>query len=276
MKKKILCMDVDGTIVAREGNFYPGVEIMCQTLFERGWNIVLCSARPVHSLCVLADKLCGINWVCGLGGAVIAGREQHYQSGENLTWKVCHHDPFIDHEAIYSVYNWAQKYSLTDIWAYDLEHWFIASETERVKREAYITGMHPSVCSGNVMKEKELLKLVFPHVPKKIVVSLKQCAEASNLVANYSTDTQVEINTLFSQDKGIKVIGELLGNDMRTHIVALGDGANDYGMLLHSDVPITFSDAHSTLLSIARHVLSSDREHAYQEMVKLMQQDEQL
>ena len=150
MKKKILCLDVDGTIVAREGNFYSGVGIMCQTLFDKGWNIVLCSARPVQSLCVLADKLCGIDWICGLGGAVIARRVPH-QSEQVFDWKVWHHDPFMDKQAIHSVINWAQNYGLVDIWAYDLTHWFITSETERVKREAYITGMHPVVCSSNVM-----------------------------------------------------------------------------------------------------------------------------
>ena len=240
---------------------------MCQKLSEDNWDVVLCSARPIQSLALLADKLYNIDWVCGLGGAVIANRKQSSKADDLSEWRICHHAQFINDCAIHSIFSWAIKNNFINIWAYDSDYWFVTKNTERTDRESIITGLIPEVCTVDKIEKKSLLKLVFPHVPEYMFDSLKKCTEDNGLVANYSTDTQVEINTPILYDKGISNLKKLISNDSDITIHSLGDGANDFGMLSSSDISYTFSDAHPSLLTIAKNILNENRENAYKEII---------
>jgi len=270
MINQIFCLDVDGTIVAREGNFYPQAEWMCKQLSNLNWNLVLCSARPIQSLISLAEKIKNIRWVCGLGGAVISKQIGCSATGESFEWKICHHTDFIVQEALTPIFKWAIDNNITDIWAYDSTGWYVTTKTVRVERETFITGINPQICSLADMPREKLLKLVFPHIPNELMQSMQICAESQGLFANYSTDTQVEINTPLASDKGVKELRKLMFANQKTIVASLGDGANDFGMLSASDLPFTFSDGHPSLTKIARSVFKCERDVAYSELLQLL------
>ena len=270
MENIIFCLDVDGTIIAKEGNFYSGAEWMCSQLNKMNWQVVLCSARPIKSLIFLADKLVGIEWVCGLGGAIISHKVAQHSVNSFPNWEICYHRDYIDESSLTSIFNWAICNNIMELWSYDLTKWYVTSQTNYVDRESFIIKMTPNLSSFNDIPKDKLLKLVFPNVPNELMQSLQDCAEKCGLSANYSTNKQVEIISSLTADKGVKKLRRLLFGEQETKVIALGDGANDFGMLAYSDIPLTFEDGHSRLQEIAQVILDKNREKAYHTLVHLL------
>lgn len=263
------CLDVDGTIIAKEGDFYLGVQWMCNQLNKMNWKIVLCSARPIQSLVLLADKLVGIEWVCGLGGAVIAHKVLHNKKMVS-DWKIYYHTDYIDTRLLIPIFDWVTNNNVGDIWLYDLTKWYATSKTNYVEREAFIINLEPTIISFRDIPQNKLLKLVFPYIPIDVMGSLQDCAKKHGFLSNYITDTQVELNSFLTSDKGINQLRKLVFCGQKAKVLSVGDGANDFGMLLHSDIALTFEDGHFSLQKIAQFILDKNREKAYNMLIDLI------
>ncbi|MDE5985211.1 MAG: Cof-type HAD-IIB family hydrolase [Eubacterium sp.] len=271
MKNLMLCIDVDATIVDIDGNFYPDAKWICEKLDELNWNVVLCSARPLKSLITLASSLSVIKWVSGLGGTVISHRSS--RNNDLDKWEICYHAKYLNKNAVNQIIDWTNQNDINDLWFYDTENWYVTRKSDRVNRESLITGLKPIICSIDNISKDKILKIVLPHIPIELFPSLNNCADNVNLSASYSTKTQVEINDSIDIDKGVKKLCNLLFNDEKSVVMALGDGANDYGMLLYSDIPLTFEDGNFQLLKISKYVLNKNRQIAYHEILHLVSND---
>jgi len=264
MQNRIICIDVDGTIISKEGDFYCGAMEMCYKLHSKKWNIALCSARPFLSTIKIANKLQNVSFVSSFGGSMIAVKKT------NTNWDVFFKAPFISKHSLMNIISWAYQHDILNIWAYGLDEWYVTNNDEKVKRESFIIEQEPIVLNSvQLFEDLKIIKLVLPHVNLNLYNSLLNLVNNCSLNVFHTFGNQIEINIGLFDDKGLLEIKKYFGLTNNNFLIAaLGDGANDKGMLDASDISFTFSDADDSLLRAVNYVLDKNREVAYKQLVE--------
>lgn len=249
-----LCLDVDGTIVNRDGSVVAAAEDLIRRQRAVGWRVALCSARPMKSLMALGALVGGVDHVSGLGGAVVVDVAKGL--GSTII------EPSIPRPLRMAVVEQMGRSEQLSLWAFTSDRWLVSAVDARVEREAIITGLRPELTLLSNFVIEDVMKFVVPEMEPALLACWKSASSLQSLQICYSTDLQVEVMPAGVGDKGVRLFTPPppRGSDV---VVAVGDGLNDLGMLEAADVAVTFEDAASLLRSRASIVLPRDRQQAF-------------
>lgn len=250
----LVCLDVDGTLVARDGTTLPEAGHLVAMCEQVGYVVALCSARSAIGLSDIADELGAVDWIASLGGARILRRAgSDWRSGSKEVYRV----PYLDADLCADLVEMLKPHDL-DIWAFTDSEWLVDRPSARTERETFITKERYRVAADRQFPRNRVLKFVLPDVPVEMFEAVAEGIARLGLAASYSTGSQVEIGSAAVTDKGLGVVRALAGLEGRP-CIAIGDGRNDLGMLRAADHSLTFDDASPEMRQAADEILPADR-----------------
>tara|TARA_R110002049_G_scaffold80909_2_gene205739 strand:+ start:16340 stop:17143 length:804 start_codon:yes stop_codon:yes gene_type:complete len=262
MDFKILCSDLDGTLLTYKDNVSDFTIAEIKRIKEH-LRIILVSARMPQSMTYIQKNL-GIEdepIICYNGALVLHGSRELFST-------------FIDMEQIVAIYNMAYKLGI-QLGLYSQREWYVEMDSERVQKEIKYTktlpiyrdtketledwtnrkmGAHKIMLMGN----KENTDLLFPLLENNF-------SETLNLYR--SNDTLIEIAPKsVSKLTAIKLI--LQENESLNDVIAFGDNYNDMEMLQNVGRGIAVANAREEVKHIANDLALKNSEDGVAHYIK--------
>jgi len=246
-------LDVDGTLVDRRGEIFPGAFELVSTAESLGLTTALCSARSTVGLLPVARALLNVRWLSALGGAKLVRIEREF-SGAHLTDVA---QTAIDPETCVTLMTLFADAGL-QTWAFTSDAWFVSSVSERVRYEVRTNDSVFTLAPLPSFPSDGILKYVIPQADLSAYRALYKDSQELGVSVAFSTKHQLEIVSLSVADKGVSALKAFLGQ-LDTACIAVGDGMNDIPMLRAASLGYTFMDSPRALKAVANSVLPSDR-----------------
>ena len=246
MDYKILCSDLDGTLLTYKDNVSDFTISEIKRIKEH-LRIILVSARMPQSMTYIQKNL-GIEnepIICYNGALVLHGAKELFST-------------YINMEQITSIYDMADKVGI-QLGLYSNREWYVQTDSERVQKEIKYTktlpiyrntgetiedwtnrkmGAHKIMLMGN----KENTDGLFPLLQNKF-------SETLNLYR--SNDTLIEIAPkTVSKLTAIQLL--LQEHESLSEVIAFGDNYNDMEMLENVGLGIAVGNAREEVKQIAK------------------------
>lgn len=247
MKKKLLVLDVDGTLMNSRKEITPATKEAIIGLMKRGHMCMLASGRPLPGMKGVADELeferYG-GYLLSYNGAKIV----KYDTGETI------YEQNVPREYLKEVYEFATANDCGLISYQDGEIISGNGVDEYMEREAGITGMiirevddFPGFFSGDVVK---CLLSAKPDRTEGLEQKLKkQMGERANVFR--SEPFYVEVMPL-GVDKATSIAHMLSKIGLtREDCVACGDGFNDISMIQYAGIGVAMGNANQAVKDAA-------------------------
>lgn len=249
-KKRLLCLDVDGTLVDEAGHFYRG-GIELGQLRGCGFVIGIASARPSWALERIADGLGGCDFIVSLQGA-------HSHLGTSACAKGCLCDTLYPIPPSLVGLVWANMHSRTAVWTYTATSWYANCVDDSVNAEARIVGRRPDLILPNAVLD-DVLKLIIVSESSSSAQKYLASANVPGVRCSMSNASYIEIVA----DQALPAKGlPWAANSFQVEqgdCVAVGDGLNDAEMLAWSGLGVTFTSSPSTVKSAANAIFRHPR-----------------
>lgn len=260
MDRKLLFLDLDGTLLNDEGIITEGNRKALEAALNRGHGVVIATGRPLSSALGKAASL-GLNkpgcYVIAFNGAVIydfGSREQVFRCA-------------ISKDAVRRVFDRAkelnlhsQTYDAADVLA---EPWY---NPEIIA--GYCKGMgirhrvEEDICAALTEDPAKMLAIEETDFTK--LDRLQQFIEtemADALECFHSNPRFLEIvKAGMNKGKSVKMLCDLVGIDV-ANAVAAGDAANDLSMIRAAGVGIAMANGTDEVKAYADYVTRNDNNH---------------
>ena len=262
MKYKILCSDLDGTLLSSKSDV-SAFTISEITRIKENMRIWLVSARMPQSMIYLQKDL-GIEKepiIC-YNGALI------YDGVEKVFSKTIHFN------SLEKVYQLADKQAIKLGLYYDKE-WYVEETSERVEKEIKYTKTQPifrpthetltdwknrniSAHKIMLMGTKESSDYIFPLLINEFNEQMHIYRSNDTLIelAPKSVSKLSAINLLFKNGETI------------TNVISFGDNYNDIEMLQASGMGVAVGNAREEVKAIANHITLNNTENGVAQYIK--------
>ena len=227
MKPKLLCSDLDGTLLSSKSDVSDFTVAMLSKIKDR-MRIILVSARMPSGMRYLQERL-GITHeplICYNGALVL--------DGEKELASVC-----IELEVLKQIHAVCSSFS-TDLGLYYQDEWYVPNTSKRVAKEAKYTKTIPTFQNTKTTLENWEKRGIGAH--KIMLMGTKESADALMPVLHNNLGTVVHLyrsnDTLIElapkSISKLSAINLLLGQDTcLKEVIAFGDNYNDIEMLKH-------------------------------------------
>ena len=260
MKKRILFMDLDGTLLDDAKQITDGNRIALDGALERGHDVVITTGRPLSSALTQAHNL-GLDrpgcYLIAYNGAVIYDWAQKTQIFKRA----------LTYEAVYRVFDKANAMGL-HIQTYDT--WKVLVERrcddEAVRRYC-----------GKILMEFQVIGDVRTDLTEEpvkcLVIDYDQMAGLLEIQDWIRANMAQEVDCFFSCDQYLEVVpkgmskGEAVKMLCATlgvetgNAVAVGDAANDLSMIEAAGIGVAMANATDQVKAIADYVTTRDNNH---------------
>lgn len=262
MKYKILCSDLDGTLLSTKSDVSDFTITEIERI-KKKLRVLLVSARMPQAMKYLQQDLGVENEpiICYNGALVKNGIETIFSKT-------------IDFITLEKVYELAKKLTIKLGLYYDQE-WYVEETSERVEKEIKYTKTKPVFRSTTetltdwkkrqisahkimMMGTKISSDLIFPILEKEL---------SEHLHIYRSNDTLIELAPKsVSKLTAIKLL--LSKGESMNDVVAFGDNYNDIEMLTASGMGIAVGNARTEVKAIANYVTPNNTEHGVAHFIK--------
>ena len=260
MKKRILFMDLDGTLLDDAKQITDGNRIALDGALERGHDVVITTGRPLSSALTQAHNL-GLDrpgcYLIAYNGAVIYDWAKNAQIFKRA----------LTYEAVYRVFDKANAMGL-HIQTYDT--WKVLVERrcddEAVRRYC-----------GKILMEFQVIGDVRTDLTEEpvkcLVIDYDQMAGLLEIQDWIRANMAQEVDCFFSCDQYLEVVpkgmskGEAVKMLCATlgvetgNAVAVGDAANDLSMIEAAGIGVAMANATDQVKAIADYVTTRDNNH---------------
>jgi len=245
MKYKILCSDLDGTLLSSKSDVSDFTISEIARIRDKT-RIILVSARMPRSMVYLQRRLGILNQpiVCYNGALVLHGDIEISSA-------------VIQMQHLWEIHNLAQLH-FTKLGLYYKDEWFVEENTERVRKEIRYTQSTPIFRdTSDTLKDWEdrnigahKIMLMGTKVTSDLLYPLleKQFGEDLNLYR--SNDTLIEIAPK-SVSKLTAIKSLLEENESLSDVIAFGDNYNDIEMLEDCGYGVAVGNAREEVKAIA-------------------------
>lgn len=262
MKFKILCSDLDGTLLSTKSDVsdFTTSEI---TRIHRYTRIILVSARMPQSMTYLQERLAIQNQpiIC-YNGALVLDRNKEIFS------------EVIDFKAVQETHKLSEEHKLK-LGLYYNREWYVEQSSERVEKEINYTRTNPIFRPTSDTLEDWRNRSISAH--KIMLMGTKYSADAiypvlANRLSAYmniyrSNDTLIEVAP--KSVSKLSAIQTLLSSDENLEdVISFGDNYNDIEMLKHSGCGVAVENARDEVKSIANHITLKNTEHGVAHFIK--------
>lgn len=254
MNYKILCSDLDGTLLSTKSDvsYFAISEIRRVKDYLK---VILVSARMPQSMHYVQRDL-GISnlpIVCYNGALVLVGDKEIASTT-------------IEFATVLAVHNLAKKHQIK-LGLYNNREWFVEETTERVQKEIAYTKTDANFRSTNdtladwnqrnISAHKIMLMGTKNSSDK--VFQLLQKGFGNQMQIYRSNDTLIELAPKsVSKLSAIKLL--LNANESMSDVISFGDNYNDIEMLQYSGMGVAVANAREEVKAIANHVTLKNTE----------------
>lgn len=256
MEYKMLCVDIDGTLLPPDLKLTPAVkQAVARINFDKYIPVILVSSRPPQAMDFLQEELDIMRpMICMDGGMVVQEDE------------VLHTVTFPAHVAR-RVLSIAEQMSV-DTLLFSGWKWFVREISETVALEAEITRSMPDVvdfeklldgmeANGSELHKIELVGNAnqMPDVERALLADNPAGLDICISFPGYLEISPAAVN----KATAIQQVCDLYGYDM-SQVVAIGDNMNDISMLQSVGMGIAMGNAPDAVKAAANDVAPSNSE----------------
>ena len=255
MKYKILCSDLDGTLLTTKNDVSDFTINEIQRIKNK-LKIVLVSARMPKSMLYLQNRL-GVESeliICYNGALILDGQKELL----SIT---------IPHELTKALFKITKTYKIK-LGLYYKDDWFVSKDSERVQKEIHHTKAEPvfqetSQTLANWEKENtgaHKIMLMGTKTSTDAVFPLLVAELGDQLHFYRSNDTLIEVAP--KKISKLSAISTLLKpNESLQDVIAFGDNYNDMEMLSKVGCGVAVANAREEVKVIANHVTLKNTEN---------------
>jgi len=248
MNYKILCLDLDGTLLSTKRDVSDFTISEIQRI-KNTTQVILVSARMPKAMRYIQRDL-GIEKepiICYNGALILDNDEEVYST-------------FIETTTILSLFELTKTYGIK-LGLYYKDEWYVEEISERVSKEIHHTKATPIYRNTNetiidwrernvgahkimLMGSQETIDSITPHLESKYT---------SEMNIYRSNDTLIEVTP--KAISKLSAIESLIQNpNSLKDVIAFGDNYNDIEMLLHAACGVAVGNAREEVKSIANHI----------------------
>jgi Cof subfamily protein (haloacid dehalogenase superfamily) len=249
---RLICIDVDGTLVGRSGEVSPAIWSAAAKVRARGLRIAICSGRPSFGRArAFAERLDGDGWHIFQNGASVV----HFPSGETRS------HPFAPAAVAGLIARSRETGRVLEL--YTDSDYAVERDVDRARRHADLLGVP--------FRPRDLLSLQGSIVRAQWLLALEEAdailAEPHDGLAISVSLSPVMPDSAFANitppgvDKGeaLRRVAEVYGLSLE-QVMMVGDSANDLPALRIVGAPVAMGNAEPEIREAARYVVD-DVEH---------------
>lgn len=262
MKYKILCSDLDGTLLSTKSNV-SDFTISEIDRIQEAMRVILVSARMPQSMTYLQEKL-GIQSepiICYNGALVLDGAMEIFSQ-------------VIDFKTVEEVYKLAESLNIK-LGLYFNREWYVEETSERVEKEIKYTRSTPQYKKTSETLSEWKVRNISAH--KIMLMCTKQSADAifpilvdqfSQKMQIYrSNDTLIELAPkTVSKLSAIQLL--LSSDESLADVISFGDNYNDIEMLQYSGMGVAVGNAREEVKAIANYITLNNTDHGVAHFIK--------
>lgn len=256
MRYKLLCVDVDGTLVNSNKELPIENKKAIQEAFKAGINIAIASGRSPGSVQEILDELEVEGYGICLNGSYIKHDNKEisrFVFNKNEIYKVCEIVKKYDVKAFFSTpfLNITNKTPSAN--------WLKAIQKSVVRQKELI------VCNNENLEEvleeysEIILKVSIMEENSDTYNKIKKDLEATGIFDVAKSDNHyVDVNVKgINKSKGVKDLAEYLNIDL-SEVICIGDNENDIDMIKIAGLGVAMKNSCKKLLEICDEVTSSN------------------
>ena len=254
MNHKILCSDLDGTLLSTKSDVSAFTISEIQRI-KPTTKIILVSARMPNAMRYVQRDL-GIEkepLICYNGALILDNDKEVYST-------------FIETTTILSLFELTKTYGIK-LGLYYKDEWYVEEISERVSKEIHHTKVTPIYRKTNetiidwrernvgahkimLMGTQETINSITPYLESKFAFEM-------NIYR--SNDTLIEVTP--KAISKLSAIESLIQNpNTLNDVIAFGDNYNDVEMLMHAGCSVAVGNAREEVKSIANHITLKNTE----------------
>ena len=262
MKYKVLCSDLDGTLLSTNSDV-SDFTISEIARIREAIRIILVSARMPQSMTYLQDRLGIIDEpiVCYNGALVLDGNIELFSQ-------------VINFKVVEEVYTLSESLKIK-LGLYYNSEWYVEETSERVEKEIRHTRTSPQYRKTsktlsewndrNISAHKIMLMGTKSTTDAIFPILMDQFSQKMQIYR--SNDTLIELaRKTVSKLSAIQLL--LTPNESLDHVISFGDNYNDMEMLQHSGMGIAVGNARKEVKAIANHITLKNTEHGVAHFIK--------
>ncbi len=252
MNKKLICMDLDGTVIDHTQNIIPSsTKRAIKKLKDSGHIVAIATGRP-PSLFYGIEKTLDIDTYIASNGRYVVSKDQELL-----------HD-FIDKDVVERFINDMEKRGLDVGFETRSDYVVHSKNTTLVDEFSNHFHLHSPAIEENFHKNNDVLQMILFTEDHNI----KEIEEAyPELDFNISCRYGIDINAQGGMKEiGIDVLQEHF-DIPDVDIIAIGDGYNDIGMIKRAHIGIAMGDACQPLKDAADYITDSAHEDGIEKIL---------
>ena len=262
MKFKILCSDLDGTLLSSKSNVSE-FTISEISRIRKMMRVILVSARMPQSMTYLQERLGIIDQpiICYNGALILDGAKELFSNT-------------IAFKTVARVFQIAETEAVK-LGLYYHREWYVEENSERVQKEIRHTMAEPVFRPTSTTLSDWKKRNVSAH--KMMLMGTKTSADAifpllinqlSDHINIYrSNDTLIELAPKsVSKLSAIQLL--LASDESLDDVISFGDNYNDIEMLQHSGLGVAVENAREEVKAIANHVTLKNTENGVAHFIK--------
>lgn len=260
MNKRMLFLDLDGTLLNDAKQITPANRAALERALERGHDVIITTGRPLKSAMDQAHQLEMDRPGCYLiayNGAVIYDWAEEKQIFARS----------LDYASVYQVFDQANAMGL-HIQTYDT--WKVLVETrcddEAVRRYCKTIGMEYGVIADvrKDLKEEPVKCLVIDYNRQEELLRIRDWIH-THMVGQvdcfFSCNQYLEVvPTGMSKGEAVKMLCKTLGVEI-ADAVAVGDAANDLSMIEAAGIGVAMANGTDQVKAAASYITARDNNH---------------
>jgi len=250
---KLVAIDLDGTLLNDSKQVSDRTVDALRCLGGQGVRTVIASARPPRSVRHIYEKLGLDTWTINYNGALI---------WDEQTRRVVYHQP-MDADVVREIIDRARAaFADVLVGCEVLDRWY----TDRVE-QAYTTETGRMFKPDGVMPLEQfcnqpITKLLLLGDPRRLRALVEPVFYDYPQVSAVRADPELiqVMDRRASKAAALRLVAGHYQVPME-HVMAIGDAANDVGMLEVAGVAVAMDNAHPTVKSVAHWVAPSNNDH---------------
>ena len=260
MKKRLLFMDLDGTLLNDEKKITEGNRAALNDLLQRGHGAIITTGRPLKSAMDQAHLL-GMDrpgcYLIAYNGAVIYDWSQEKQIFTRSL-------PYSTVQRVVELANARGEHVQTyDSWKVVVER---RCDDAAVRRYCQLIGMEYSVIEDvhTDLKEEPVKCLVINYEQKSGLVKIQEWIRENmreEVDCFFSCDQYLEVVPKgMSKGEAVKMLSRMMGVEI-ADAVSVGDAANDLSMIEAAGIGVAMANATAEVKAVADYITVKDNNH---------------
>lgn len=256
MKYKLICVDIDGTLLDDDKKLLPQVKKAVRNVAKMGIQIALVSGRMPAGVDSIEKEL-GVPCikVCNAGTYIVLGGQ-------------CIYSEHLAPSTMQRVYEEIAEKNQVPLWIFREEEWFVTEIDQYIEREIEIIKYQPEIVTVDGLAEQWTKegtgpnKVLIAAKPKKLWVIYQQMKEQvwPDIDIARSADTFIEIFPKgISKGKALTKLCRRLNIDL-AETIAFGDHELDIPMIEAAGLGIAMGNAIEELKEKADFVTKANNE----------------